>query len=454
LYPVVSVKKFDEQPLTAEIAKKLLGWTVKGEDEEWDSYLFKDETGRQVQCTNNLNNRPIRPRQVEAVRQEILRKQWQFNGETIIISRSGKVFNGQHRLVGLVLASEFWEKHKDDYPEWKTAPVINTIVVFGIADDPAVQNSIDNGVSRTLQDVLYLSPYFRDLGVGDRKNMSKMAAHAVKMLWARTGQGASAYSPNRTHTESIEMIDRHDRLLQAVKFIYELNKGENVLGKLVTPGYCSCLMYLMGVSASDPKVYYAKSFPDESDLDFTMWEKAEEFFTRLAAGDVIFSDLRHLYAEICTHNNDEESQGLGGTSDERVALMIHAWLQFSQDKPMTKGAIRLEYTVKEEIKRLASFPSVGGIDKGEDDVSILLADDSSQEDETVISTTSGKVPAIPGTKWKKEGSLRIGGLYWSDKDHQGYLQEVNGRTATLSANKEVWTCDVNSLSIEKPKTKG
>lgn len=458
IYPEVAVKKYESQPLTADTAKRLLGWEGQPEGVEWSDHLFKDLHNVPIKCHNNTTNRPLKLRQVLTCQQEILRKRWALNGETIIISRTGRVLNGQHRLIGLVLAAQLWNHDKEKAPEWDAEPSIQTIVVVGISDDQAVQNTIDNVITRSLQDVLFLSPYFQDYGVGDRKTVAKMAAHAVKMLWARTGQSDSAFSPNRTHSESIDMIERHPRLLECIKHIYEINKKDNNLKDFLTPGYCSAVMYLMATSATNPTDYYKKTYPSEVDLDFSMWDKAEEFFTLLLAGDKLFSDVRTVYADVATHNEDVDHQGLGGSMDERIAIMLHAWEQFREDRPMSKSKIELSYVVdKNGVKTLNSFPTAGGIDRGDENPAILLADDG--ETATAPSFAEGAggakiIPGIPNSRWKKDGSLVLNRLYWGKNGmdwEQGYLQEVAGRAATLSMSGQTWKCDVQLLSIEKPK---
>ena len=459
LYPEVAVKKYEDQPLTAATAMKLLGWEVQPDGVEWDDHLFKDTANRPVKCHNNTTNRPLKLRQVLTCEQEILRKRWALNGETIIISRTGRVLNGQHRLIGLVLASELWKIDKEKAPEWTEEPSIQTIVVVGISDDQTVQNTIDNVITRSLQDVLYMSIHFQDYGVGDRKVVAKMAAHAVKMLWSRTGQSDSAFSPHRTHAESIDMIERHPRLLECLKHIFELNKKDNKLKDFLTPGYCSALMYLMASCTTDPTGYYKKTYPSETDLDFSMWDQAEDFFAKLLAGDELFRDVRTVYGDIATFNEDVNHQGLGGKMDERVAIMLHAWEQFREGRPMMRSKIELSYVVdKNGVKTLNSFPTAGGIDRGDENPAILLADDA-EAGEATPSFAEGAagskiIKGIPSSKWKKDGSLVLNRIYWSKNGmdwEQGYLQEVVGRAATLSMSGQQWKCDVQLLSSEKPK---
>jgi len=124
-YPVLTVNGVavpEENLVTkADRAKHLLGW----EDEEGyalryvaehpkvkaakvsygDDYLLKDGKGRKVRCHRNSKNRPFDELHCRKLAQDILQGKWEFNCETIIISRVGEVHSGQHRLIALVLAA-------------------------------------------------------------------------------------------------------------------------------------------------------------------------------------------------------------------------------------------------------------------------------------------------------------------------------------------------------------
>lgn len=87
----------------------------------------------------NHKNRSLRKSKVDAYRRDMREGRWMTNGEPIIISRSGALVDGQHRLRAVVL-SGVW---------------IESVVTRGVDDDTMV--TIDTGVARTSGDVLGMS---------------------------------------------------------------------------------------------------------------------------------------------------------------------------------------------------------------------------------------------------------------------------------------------------------
>ena len=116
-------------------------------------------------------------------------------------------------------------------------------------------------------------------------------------------------------------------------------------------------MYLMGASSSDPQGYLDSDNPDESKLDFKLWETAEEFWTLLSSGkqlDVVRNSLRNLI------ENEE-----GSTGDERMAIVLKAWNVYVQGKAIADKDLTLKYETDEKgWKSLDESPTVGGIDFG------------------------------------------------------------------------------------------
>lgn len=80
---------------------------------------------------NNECNRPIIKSNLDYIKRQIVSGLYRYTGESIIISKTGKVLNGQHRLMGVS----------------ETGIPIRCLVCFGV-DDDAFKN-MDNGVPRT-----------------------------------------------------------------------------------------------------------------------------------------------------------------------------------------------------------------------------------------------------------------------------------------------------------------
>lgn len=85
----------------------------------------------------NSNNRPLSERRARAIAEAIQRGEWQVNGDTIRISDTGVLLDGQHRLRGIELSG----------------CTVTSMVIEGLPE--VVFNTIDtNARSRTAADIL------------------------------------------------------------------------------------------------------------------------------------------------------------------------------------------------------------------------------------------------------------------------------------------------------------
>lgn len=359
-------------PIDAERAMEILGWKEEGKAgsnvKYGSDYLlsFKDqeENTVKVRCTNNVTNRPLVMSNVAALKQEILRGRWRMNGEPIILGRMGSVLNGQHQLVGLILADKEWRANPEPYP-WKTPPVIEKIVTVGIVEDDAVVNTMDTCKPRSLADVIYRSPYFAELPPRDRRVAARMTDYAIRLLWIRTGENLDGFSPRRTHAESLDFLNRHERILQAVKFVMEEDAADSSsdssrgrLSHYLPSGYCAALLYLFGAEQTDTETYLNADRPGDDYADFSSWDQAEEFFTLLAGHAEEFREIRRAIKQLTVEFNDTSPAS-------RMAVLIKAWRLYSTGKPITEKSLALHYVEDEDgIRRIAETPIVGGLDIG------------------------------------------------------------------------------------------
>lgn len=366
LYPeVTAVVMGPDNPLTGDLAKELLGWTVASENLPMtNDYDLKNIAGEKVKLLNNLTNRNMVKMQCGLLKQEQLRHRWYLNGEPIIIGVTGRVLNGQHTLVALVEACEEWEQNQGQWrEEWPQAPTIEKVIVFGISEEDHVVNTLDTGRPRTLADVMFRSEYFSKLHKKHRTACAKIADHAIRMMWRKTGAGMDAFAPKRTHSESLDFVERHPKLLECVKHIFEENGDDNKIGTILSPGYASAVMYLMAACLTeadreDKSGYSDSDSPDESLLDMSMYEKAAEFWTLLAAGDLKIRP--HVQAAI---SNSIESGGTCG-HEERIGIITNAWTVWTSNKKLTMENIMVqsELDLETGIKTLIDLPRLGGID--------------------------------------------------------------------------------------------
>lgn len=341
-----------DNAMTATQARELLGWheiKTKGLHT-----MLKDRDGKRITCSNNLHNRPLYMSNVYALLQEILMGRWRFNGEPIIIGTTGQVLNGQHSMIALVLAHQEWTKHGSKWMNWQSEPTIDKMVVFGVSEDDDVVNTLDTCRKRTLTDVLYRSEFFQGKPAKIRKKLAAISEHAVRLVWDRTGGGEGAYSLVRTHSESIDFLHRHPKLLDCGAFVHmETADDESVLRKCLSPGYMTGMMYLMASSGTDPTEYVAAEMPTEDLLDMGRFDKACDYLEAVGK-----NKLPAVVSAIASLTD-------GGTREERLAIIAKGWTAWvSRGKVAAKDVV-LQYGG--EFSQLLECPVVGGVDRGRPD---------------------------------------------------------------------------------------
>lgn len=358
LYPEVTVRICKgASAVTVQQAKDLLGWeeetqTVKfGED-----FLFTDENKRKIRCFNNTKNRPLNDEWARTLAQDILNRKWRFNCETIIIGTNGQVLSGQHRLIGLILAYQLWLKAAPDHhwrTMWETEPTLESLIAFGASETEEFTQTLDNVRSRTLADTLYTSNLFKTWKPRDKKNVVRVADYSVRLLWDRTGMANSKYASRITNTEACEFLNRHLRVLDAVKHIYtEDIKGS--IQKCITMGYAAGMMFLQAASQDSREEYESNTPPDESTLKLEKWGEAARFWIGFSISKK-FDDLKRM---LMATDDDDVRISLA----ERLGLLAKAWDAFTTNQPLDQDSLTLAYTELNGKRELAEFPTVGGID--------------------------------------------------------------------------------------------
>jgi hypothetical protein len=359
-----------DEAITVEKAKELLGW----QEVESGPYLFVDREGKKILCTNNSKNRPFSMTNCESLVQEILMRRWRFNHEPIILGKYGQVLNGQHQLVGLCLAEQDRVGSQKHYwaEKWDGPVVLEKLIGVGLEETDDVVNTMDTAKPRSLSDVIFRSEYFAHLSNEKRSEASRMLDHAIRFLWQRTGAKNDPFAGIRTHSESLDFIARHPRLLKAVSHIQKENKDKS-LRKHIGLGYCSAMMYLMGCGKSDEIDYRdSEGTASEAKLDWSYWTKAQQFWTEFSrasqkpAEDLPFKPLCYVLA----HLHDADT-GARVSRHEVIACVAKAWHLFKDGEALTITDVRPEYrTDQEGVGHLVNVPDFGGIDipvKGEEE---------------------------------------------------------------------------------------
>lgn len=455
VYPKVEVKLCEgEQAITVALAKKLLGWQEQPKD--CTDYHFIDTTGKKIKCHNNVTNRPLYLTVVANLQQEHLRKRWLMNGEPIIIGKTGFILNGQHTLIALIFAAQVWESDPDKWNDWDSSPTMEKLVVFGIDESDTVVNTMDTCKPRTLADAIYRSEFFADLPKDkNRRVVARILDYAVKMLWHRVGADQDAFAPRRTHSEALSFISKHPRILQCVKHIYDEEGDKRQVSRYISTGYAAGLLYLMGCCKTENVAEYREN-PDESLLDFSMWDEACDFWVRLAGSDKSLAAIDKVIEQMAENNQ--------GSRIERTAVLCNAWLLTVAGKPVTAKGIELSYAEDEHgFPIIGENPTFGGID------SVDLAEqahvDPTPEEleeraEEIRQEREAKKANPPPKKGKKkQSSITVGIQVWVPEDGghwTGIVEEIydgpNGQVCKIRCkNKKVFEESVENCLVENPE---
>lgn len=335
-------------------AEELMHWEEEPGDATYGTdYFVKDHNGVKVRSHNNVRNRRFVKRAMLKLAYDILRGNWKFNMEPIIVGETGMIISGQHRLCALIIAVQMWhDAEEGEWAAWDTEPTIDTILCLGCSEADDVVNTVDTGKPRTLSDVLYRSDYFKKLNANERNKVSHAVGHAIKNLWDRTQPPSDEPPIPRTHSESMQFLEEHPSLLQTISHVMESDNGsEKKLARFLSPGLMSCLMYLMETSTTDPDKFYTDGVEA---IDWANQEKAEKFVELLAGNDKGLKPISTAIGKL---------EG-GGSVSERIAILVKGWHCFSSGLKLTAATVTPKYIEEDGFQMLAETPVVGGLDAG------------------------------------------------------------------------------------------
>lgn len=142
----------------------------------------------------NTHNRPMKPRNVQSIANDIKAGRWIENGDTIGFDVTGKLVDGQHRLAAIALSG---------------IPV-NLIVVRGLPEESF--QTKDTGARRTARDTL---------SVLGEKNTTSLASAVRFVHGYLTGQ-YSAWLKLDNQT-SVEVLNNNPGIRDSVSFVVALN---------------------------------------------------------------------------------------------------------------------------------------------------------------------------------------------------------------------------------------
>lgn len=149
--------------------------------------------------SRNICNRPIKPDRVARIANDIINGKWEYNGETIKLSKTGELLDGAHRLTGIVKAG---------------IPVTVTV-----ATGLSRTIHIDDNVPRSIRDQLFMS--------GEVKKGDALADnHVIATIRFLHRYAHYGFSGTQTHCASTadDVREWYFNHKEACDFLFELQK--------------------------------------------------------------------------------------------------------------------------------------------------------------------------------------------------------------------------------------
>lgn len=355
IYPKRESKLFiGAEALGEEMAKKILKWQTEKEftaqemaknkelteeacakifrmADEYGApaFIFKDEENNWVRCWTNWGNRPFDDTHMRGLAQTVLTRRWADsrngtdmtdNGEAIILSQTGRVDSGQHRLIAIPIACQIQRKNPKRWNLWskENPPSIECLISVGVSENPLVTETLDNVKPRTVADNLMTSAHFLNLNNSERRECTRMLEKAIAFAWKRSG--AQGYMTNQA---CLEFLKLHPTLEVLVRHLFDENKNRGISLLRLSPGQMAGVAWLMATSASDLDVYQNANPPSEKKMDLSRLELAQDFFVMLSSSppDKQVKAVHHAIGGMV----GDDTEGLGGRQFEKLAVLGRAW---------------------------------------------------------------------------------------------------------------------------------
>jgi hypothetical protein len=238
--------------------------------------MVTPERAEQLLALNTIN-RGISGSVVDKYARDMRAGRWRLNGQTIKLTTSGQLLDGQHRLEAV-------KKARRAFP---------AIVVEGVPE--SCLGSLDVGHKRSLGEIL------RDRG---EVNTASLAS-ALRWLWMLKHEVILAANTSPTNGEMLELLEENPGIRNGQKYAASLR---DFMGS--------------GITAALHFVFSEKSV-----------DQADAFFERLVDGVELTSTnpIYHLRERLI---KIRASHRVRTAEAERVALAIKAWNAFREKRPL------------------------------------------------------------------------------------------------------------------------
>lgn len=241
---------------------------------------------------NNSLNRHVSASVINKYARDMAAGQWHLNGQSIKVSSTGMLLDGQHRLEAV-------KKAKKPF---------TSIVVEGLLESSFV--SLDIGRRRSVADIL------RERG----ESHTIILASALRWLWMIQNEVILAANSSPTHGELMNLLKEHPDLRQSLRHVAHIRE---IMGSGIAAG-----------------LHYTFSRRDPA--------QSNEFFSRLIDGVQLSesSPIYHLRERLIRTRGSHRVRLAEG---ERVALTIKAWNSFREGRPMQLLAWRNRGPMREAL---------------------------------------------------------------------------------------------------------
>lgn len=227
----------------------------------------------------NENNRNVRKVKAAHYAQDMAKGRWTFNGEPIIVSNTGELNDGQHRLYAVIDANVS----------------LPFLFVFGLPRE--TRTTIDQGAARTAGDYLAMD------GV---KNSSTVAGVArIVMAYEAEGGKNLNRASDFTNAQMVARCERDDDLHPAAEYAQSVAKYAK---GVMIPSLSGAAFYILSeINPTDAKEYLDKVFIGEN----------------IKRGDPAFAVRNAL-------SNLERS-----SKSDRLEMVFRGWNAFRQGRKLT-----------------------------------------------------------------------------------------------------------------------
>ena len=172
-------------------AQQIRDWIERGKREVFTVVTMVTPDMARGLIARNTENRPViwngPNRSVAAYASAMKRGEWTLNGESIIVSSTGELNDGQHRLYAVI----------------ESQGGVMMSLTFGVGRD--TRHTVDQGVARTPGHILVM------MGEKDANNL----ATALQYLWTRDHGLSLNFRPSPD--QMLATLDRHPDVRDAVR---------------------------------------------------------------------------------------------------------------------------------------------------------------------------------------------------------------------------------------------